>query len=100
MTDDRILDLPPSAKLVLKVLEYNGSLTQKRIVEQSRLSQRTVRDALERLRAVGVVEKEIYIPDARQSLYTLAVDPDGPAEDADAEPAEEAGPAERADRVR
>ena len=78
--DDTIRDLPPSAKLVLKVLEYNGGLTQKRIVEKSRLSQRTVRDALSRLRDVGVVEKEIYIPDARQSLYTLSVECDDETE--------------------
>lgn len=78
MTDDAIADLPPSAKLVVKVLEYNGGLTQKRIVEKSRLSQRTVRDALARLEDAGVVEKEIYLPDARQNLYRLAAaDADG-----------------------
>ncbi|MEF8778955.1 MAG: ArsR family transcriptional regulator, partial [Natronomonas sp.] len=36
-------DLPPSAKLVYKVLEYNGAMTQKDIVEESMLSARTVR---------------------------------------------------------
>jgi len=71
-TEDRISELPPSAKLVFKVLEYNGGLTQKGIVEKSRLSQRTVRDALDRLVAADVVEKDIYIPDARQNLYRLA----------------------------
>ncbi|MFT4881335.1 MAG: hypothetical protein ACI9HI_001339, partial [Salinirussus sp.] len=35
---DGIADLPPSAKLVYKVLEYNGPLTQKGIVEESMLS--------------------------------------------------------------
>jgi DNA-binding MarR family transcriptional regulator len=73
-TDELVQDLPPSAKLVLKVLEYNGGLTQKQIVENSRLSQRTVRDALDRLQEADVVEKDIYIPDARQNLYRLAVD--------------------------
>lgn len=62
---------PPSAKLVFKVLEYNGALTQKEIVDRSMLSQRTVRDALTRLRDLGVVSKEVYIPDARQNLYKL-----------------------------
>lgn len=71
--DNQIRDLPPSAKLVLKVLEYNGGLTQKEIVNKSRLSQRTVRDALERLQDRGVVDKNIYVPDARQNLYTLSV---------------------------
>ncbi|WP_232688241.1 MarR family transcriptional regulator [Halobacterium zhouii] len=75
-TDESVQDLPPSAKLVLKVLEYNGGLTQKQIVENSRLSQRTVRDALDRLQEVDVVEKDIYIPDARQNLYRLSLEDD------------------------
>jgi DNA-binding MarR family transcriptional regulator len=74
MSEDTIRELPPSAKLVLKVLEYNGGLTQKEIVERSRLSQRTVREALARLVDADVVEKEIYIPDARQNLYRLVVE--------------------------
>lgn len=67
----RIEDLPPSAKLVYKVLAYSGALTQKQIVEKSMLSQRTVRDALTRLREVEIVEEKVYIPDARQNLYEL-----------------------------
>ena len=50
MTDsegEELSDLPPSAKLVYKVLEYNGPMTQKDIVEESMLSARTVRYALE-----------------------------------------------------
>lgn len=70
-TENQLQDLPPSAKLVLKVLEYNSGLTQKQIVKETRLSQRTVRDALGRLIDGGVVEKELYIEDARQNLYTI-----------------------------
>jgi len=90
--DDAIHDLPPSAKLVLKVLEYNGGLTQKEIVEKSRLSQRTVRDALDRLQESDLVEKDIYIPDARQNLYRLSLaESEADAEaDAEAEPEVEA----------
>ncbi|MFB6352944.1 MAG: MarR family transcriptional regulator [Halobacteriales archaeon] len=73
MSEQTIEDVPPSAKLVFKVLEYNGGLTQKQIVEKSMLSQRTVRDALARLEAIGVVTEEVYIPDARQNLYELSV---------------------------
>ncbi|MFB6069728.1 MAG: helix-turn-helix transcriptional regulator [Halanaeroarchaeum sp.] len=79
-TDDSVRDLPPSGKLVLKVLEYNGGLTQKQIVQKSRLSQRTVRDALDRLQDQGIVEKNIYVPDARQNLYTLTVEEEAPVE--------------------
>jgi DNA-binding MarR family transcriptional regulator len=78
--EDSVRDLPPSGKLVLKVLEYNGGLTQKQIVEKSRLSQRTVRDALDRLQEQSIVEKNIYVPDARQNLYTLAVESEAPVE--------------------
>lgn len=74
MTDidgEELADLPPSAKLVYKVLEYNGSLTQKGIVEESMLSARTVRYALERLDEIGVVTEDVYFADARQNLYEL-----------------------------
>ena len=80
MPERTIADVPPSAKLVYKVLEYDGALTQKQIVEQSMLSQRTVRDALARLREIGAVTEEVYIPDARQNLYELTVADGGAAE--------------------
>ncbi|MFB6113686.1 MAG: helix-turn-helix transcriptional regulator [Halodesulfurarchaeum sp.] len=83
--DNQIRDLPPSAKLVLKVLEYNGGLTQKEIVNKSRLSQRTVRDALERLQDRGIVDKNIYVPDARQNLYTLSVEEESESVEAEIE---------------
>jgi predicted transcriptional regulator len=71
-TDEEALDdLPPSAKLVFKVLEYDGPLTQKGIVEESMLSARTVRYALERLEGIGVVDEDVYFADARQNLYQL-----------------------------
>ena len=76
-----IADLPPSAKLVYKGLEYDGPLTQKGIVEESMLSARTVRYALERLDEVGVIEEDVYFADARQNLYELT---DVPAEQPDA----------------
>ena len=82
---DSLEDLPPSAKLVFKVLEYNGSLTQKQIVNESMLSARTVRYALERLEEIEIVDEDIYFADARQNLYTLngdAVVADGGADEA------------------
>ncbi|WP_290818228.1 winged helix-turn-helix transcriptional regulator [Halovivax sp.] len=81
---DELTDLPPSAKLVFKVLEYDGPLTQKQIVEESMLSARTVRYALERLQEIGIVDEDIYFADARQSLYRLAepIAADGGIDDA------------------
>lgn len=72
--DEDITDLPPSAKLVYKVLEYKGPLTQKGIVEESMLSARTVRYALERLEEVEVVSEDVYFADARQNLYKLTTE--------------------------
>ena len=71
-SEEDLADLPPSAKLVYKVLEYNGQLTQKGIVEESMLSARTVRYALERLEGVGAVTEDVYFADARQNLYDIA----------------------------
>lgn len=70
--EEEIADLPPSAKLVYKVLEYNGPLTQKGIVQESMLSARTVRYALERLDEIGVIEEDVYFADARQNLYEIS----------------------------
>jgi predicted transcriptional regulator len=70
-TAEDISDLPPSAKLVFKVLEYNGPMTQKGIVQESMLSARTVRYALERLEGIDVVKEDVYFADARQNLYQI-----------------------------
>ncbi|PSP76180.1 ArsR family transcriptional regulator [Halobacteriales archaeon QS_1_68_20] len=87
-TREELEDLPPSAKLVLKVLEYKGSLTQKEIIEESMLSARTVRYALERLEEIGVVDEDIYFADARQNLYevTEVPSPHGAETDGGEEP--------------
>ena len=81
--EENIADLPPSAKLVFKVLEYDGPLTQKQIVEESMLSARTVRYALERHENIGIVDENIYFADARQSLYRITdpVTADGGVDD-------------------
>ena len=71
---ETIDDLPPSAKLVFKVLEYKGPMTQKGIVEESMLSARTVRYALERLEDIDIVEEDVYFADARQNLYEIVVE--------------------------
>src|SRR6056297_1702388 len=84
-TQEELEDLPPSAKLVLKVLEYKGALTQKEIIEESMLSARTVRYALERLEDLEVVEEDVYFADARQNLYEIDVSCDTSADCTDAQ---------------
>ena len=90
LTREGIEDLPPSAKLVFKVLEYDGPLTQKQIVEESMLSARTVRYALERLQEIDAVSEDVYFADARQSLYEINPEEvavaDGGAGGTDADP--------------
>jgi len=66
-------ELPPSAKLVAKVLEYNGTLTQSELAEKTMLSPRTVRYALSRLEDVGVLDSRFSFADARKRLYSLSV---------------------------
>ncbi|MFB6113856.1 MAG: MarR family transcriptional regulator [Halodesulfurarchaeum sp.] len=88
-TDSCLEDLPPSAKLVFKVLEYDGPLTQKGIVEESKLSARTVRYALDRLEDCDLVDERVHFKDARQHLYEVAgtVDEDGGGTSSDVEAA-------------
>jgi DNA-binding MarR family transcriptional regulator len=70
---EAIRDLPPSAKLVAKVLEYDGTLTQSQLAEETMLPPRTVRYALTRLEEQGVVESRFSFSDARKRLYSLSV---------------------------
>jgi DNA-binding MarR family transcriptional regulator len=65
----KIEHLSPSVKLVLKVLEYRGLMTQKELVAESYLPPRTVRYALSRLKKEGILEERLYCRDARQCLY-------------------------------
>lgn len=65
----KIFQLSPSVKLIYKVLEYKGLMTQKEIVAESYLPPRTVRYALCRLKKEGMLEEHLYYKDARQCLY-------------------------------
>jgi hypothetical protein len=64
--------LPPSAKLVFKVLETGEPLTQKDIIEKTRLPPRTVRYAIRRLKTNALLKERLSYMDARQSLYSIA----------------------------
>jgi len=71
---EAVKDLPPSAKLVAKVLEYNDSLTQSQLAEETLLPPRTVRYALTRLEDVDVVGSRFSFSDARKRIYTLTIE--------------------------
>lgn len=68
---DELNRLPPSSKLVFKVLQHEGPLTQKAIATETQLPTRTVRNAVDRLGEVDVLEERLYPQDARQSLYVI-----------------------------
>jgi len=61
--------LPPSAKLVYYVLDEEGRFDQTGLAEETRLSTRTVRFAVEKLTEVGLVEEGLCPKDARRSVY-------------------------------
>lgn len=71
---DDIRDLPPSAKLVAKVLEYNDTMTQQQIADETLLPARTVRYALNRLDDENVVDSRVSFSDARKRLYSLDIE--------------------------
>jgi len=68
---DRLRELPPSAKLVAKVLETDSPLSQGQLAEESLLPDRTVRYALNRLEEVGLVGSRYSFRDARKQVYFL-----------------------------
>lgn len=71
---EQLKDLPPSAKLVAKVLEYEGTQTQDSLAAETLLPPRTVRYALNRLEKAHIVESRISFADARKRLYALTID--------------------------
>jgi DNA-binding MarR family transcriptional regulator len=69
---ERLRELPPSAKLVAKVLEGDAPLSQGELAEESLLPDRTVRYALNRLADAGLVESRYSFHDARKQVYFLS----------------------------
>jgi predicted transcriptional regulator len=81
--------LPPSAKLVYYVLDEEGRFDQTGLAEETHLSTRTVRFAVEKLTDVGLVEEGLCPRDARRSVYAPV--PEGErATDAEPEAASDA----------
>ena len=68
---DRLRELPPSAKLVAKVLESDSPLSQGQLAEESLLPDRTVRYALNRLEDSDIVDSRYSFKDARKQVYYL-----------------------------
>jgi NAD+ kinase len=69
---EELLSMPPSSKLLLKTLEYEGVMTQKDLANKTLLPARTVRLALSHLLKKGYVKKKVSIRDARQKIYEIS----------------------------
>ena len=68
---DRLRELPPSAKLIAKVLEGASPLSQGQLAEESLLPDRTVRYALNRLEDAELIGSRYSFHDARSQVYFL-----------------------------
>jgi len=67
-------DMPPSAKLVAKVIEHEGAMNAGEISESARLPQSTTRNALNRLVDKGVVDVSVGSGDGRRLIYSIEED--------------------------
>jgi len=67
-----LLNMPPSSKLLLKTLEYEGELTQKELARKTLLPDRTTRMALSHLLEKGYVKRKVSLRDARQKIYKIS----------------------------
>jgi len=68
---EELLSMPPSSKLLLKILEYEGSMTQKDLASKTLLPDRTVRLAMKHLMDKGYVKRKVSMQDARQKIYEI-----------------------------
>lgn len=66
-----MLKMPPSAKLILKTLEYEGALSQKDLASRTMLPERTIRLSISHLLEQGYVKRKTSLRDARQRIYEL-----------------------------
>lgn len=63
------LKLPPSAKMVLLTIKEAGPVTQRRIVEKTGLSIRTVKNALKALKGRSLIKEIPNFEDVRVKIY-------------------------------
>ena len=71
---EKLDDLPPSSKFIYKILDQNGRMTQKALIEETMLSARTTRYGIKQLDDADLLESTPALRDARQTCYGLALD--------------------------
>lgn len=65
----QLTQLSPSAKLVLKILQLNGWMTQREIIRETTLPPRTVKYAIKRLKEREIVKEKPDLNDMRSKYY-------------------------------
>lgn len=63
------VNLPPSSRTVLQILDEGGAMTHKELVKRSHLAPRTVRYALKKLKENRLIIEKFNFRDARQIIY-------------------------------
>jgi DNA-binding MarR family transcriptional regulator len=63
----------PSAEKIVHTIKAQGPMTSKDLVDTTKLAPRTVRYALKRLVAQGVVARVPNLSDLRQTLFMLHI---------------------------
>ena len=63
------MNLPPSSRTVLHILDEGGAMTHKDLVNKTRLAPRTVRYALKKLKEQHLIIEKFNFKDARQIIY-------------------------------
>ena len=64
-------EAPPSAKFLYRLLEDQGPLTERQLIAESGLPERTVRNALTYLSKASLVRRAPSLRDAREAIFAL-----------------------------
>lgn len=68
---EEIMKMPPSAKLVLKAIEYEGPMRAREVAAKTLLPPRTVRHAISILLENGLVARSPHLRDLRSDIFYL-----------------------------
>jgi NAD+ kinase len=79
-SSEEIMKMPPSAKLVLKTIEYEGPLTAREIAAKTLLPPRTVRHAISILLQSGLIGRSPHLRDLRSDIFYIPSEEGGSGE--------------------
>ncbi len=68
---EAIRSMPPSAKLLLRVLKENKISRFEELMDETLLSKRTLLYAIKTLKELGLIETQVCMSDARRRFYCV-----------------------------